>query len=47
MPNWCYTSYRFEGNKEEIADLHKKLQSLDELPEPLVENGFGKLGWDA
>lgn len=43
MPNWCNTSYRFEGNKEEIADLYKKLQSLDESPEPLVENGFGKL----
>lgn len=43
MPNWCFTSYIFEGKKEEIADLHKKLQSLGELPTPLVENGFGKL----
>lgn len=43
MPNWCYTSYVFEGKKEEIADLHKKLQSLIELPKPLVENDFGKL----
>ena len=43
MPNWCSTSYVFEGKKEEIADLHKKLQSLTKLPQPLVENGYGKL----
>jgi hypothetical protein len=43
MPNWCFSSYVFEGKKEEIADLHKKLQSLTELPTPLVENDFGKL----
>lgn len=43
MPNWCFTSYIFEGKKEEIADLYKKLQSLTELPKPLVENDFGKL----
>lgn len=43
MPNWCNTSYVFEGKKEEIADLHKKLQSLTELPKSLVENGYGKL----
>lgn len=43
MPNWCNTSYVFEGKKEEIADLHKKLQSLRGLPKPLVENDFGKL----
>lgn len=28
MPNWCFTSYVFEGRKEEITDLYKKLQSL-------------------
>ncbi len=43
MPNWCNTSYVFEGNKEEIADLYQKLQSLDQRQTPLVENGFGKL----
>lgn len=43
MPNWCNTSYKFVGDKEEIADLHNKLQSLNDMPEPLVENGFGKL----
>ena len=43
MPNWCFTSYVFEGKKEEIADLYHKLQSLDKLGEPLVKNDFGKL----
>lgn len=43
MPNWCNTSYKFVGDKEEIADLYNKLQSLNDMPEPLVENGFGKL----
>ena len=43
MPNWCFTSYKFVGDKEEIADLYNKLQSLNDMPEPLVENGFGKL----
>ena len=43
MPNWCSTSYKFVGDKEEIADLYNKLQSLNDMPEPLVENGFGKL----
>lgn len=43
MPNWCFTSYVFEGKKEEIADLYGKLHSLRELQKPLVENDFGKL----
>lgn len=43
MPNWCNTSYKFVGDKEEVADLYNKLQSLNDMPEPLVENGFGKL----
>lgn len=43
MPNWCFTSYVFEGKKEEIADLYGKLHSLKELQKPLVENDFGKL----
>lgn len=43
MPNWCGSSIRIVGDKEEIADLFQKLQSLNEREEPLVENGFGKL----
>lgn len=43
MPNWCNSSIRIVGDKEEIADLYQKLQSLHEREEPLVENGFGNL----
>lgn len=42
MPNWCFTNYMFEGNKEEIKDLYDKLKSLEEMDKPLVESGFGK-----
>lgn len=42
MPNWCFTNYVFEGNKEEIKDLYDKLKSLEEMEKPSVENGFGK-----
>lgn len=43
MPNWCNTTYKIMGEATEIADLYKKLKELEEMPEPLVENGFGKL----
>jgi hypothetical protein len=43
MPNWCFTTYKFVGDTDEIADLYNKLQSLNDMPEPLVKNGFGKL----
>lgn len=43
MPNWCNTDYKFVGHVDEIADLYKKLKELEDMPEPLVENGFGKL----
>lgn len=43
MPNWCNTAYKFVGEANEIADLHKKLKELEDMPEPIVENGFGKL----
>jgi hypothetical protein len=42
MPNWCWTNYVIEGDKKEIADLHQKMQSLEERKTPLIENGFGK-----
>ncbi|GAB6013316.1 hypothetical protein [Viscerimonas tarda] len=42
MPNWCFTNYVVEGDKEEIADLMQKLESLEKQDVPLVENGFGK-----
>lgn len=42
MPNWCFTNYMFEGNKEEIKDLYGKLKSLEEMEKPLAESDFGK-----
>ena len=42
MPNWCFTSYCFEGEKAEITDLFQKLQSLSERKESLLPNSFGK-----
>ena len=43
MPNWCYCSYRIVGKAEEVQDLYSKLQQLENMQEPLVENGFGNL----
>ena len=43
MPNWCSTSYRIVGKKEEVNDLLAKIKQLDEMDKPLVENGFGNL----
>ena len=43
MPNWAYSSYRIVGKAEEVQDLYSKLQQLENMQEPLVENGFGLL----
>ena len=43
MPNWCSTDYRCYGNKGELVELKEKLDYLNSLEKPLVENGFGKL----
>ena len=43
MPNWAYSSYRIVGKAEEVQDLYSKLQQLENMQEPLVENGFGNL----
>ena len=41
MPNWAYTSYRIVGKTEEVNDLYAKIKQLENMQEPLVENGFG------
>ena len=41
MPNWCITNYVIEGEKKELDTLHQTMKRLEEIPEPLVENGFG------
>jgi hypothetical protein len=43
MPNWCYTSYVIEGDKKELEDLHNRIRSLQNLPEPEQAYSFGKL----
>ncbi len=44
MPNWASTNYVFKGADEKQAkDLYEKIDSLSQMKEPLVENGFGKL----
>ncbi len=43
MPNWCYTSYVVEGDRDELEDLHAKLMSLQNLPEPQSAFSWGKL----
>ena len=43
MPNWCLTNYKIVGPKEDIRRFNDMLDDLSALPEPRVENGFGKL----
>lgn len=43
MPNWCYTSYRIVGKAEEVNELYAKIQQLQNMEKPLLENGFGNL----
>ena len=31
MPNWCMTTYKLVGDKEEITDLYNKLETLDNI----------------
>jgi hypothetical protein len=42
MPNWCFTNYVLEGEKDEIQDLYDKLMSLEKMEKPLAESDFGK-----
>ena len=44
MPNWASATYVFKGADEKQAkDLYEKIDSLNQMAEPLVPNGFGKL----
>ncbi len=43
MPNWCFTEVRIHSeNKETLAELNSKMEELENMKEPLVENDFGK-----
>ena len=39
MPNWCFTQMIFHGEKEEIKDLHEKIEEW--TSKNYEENGFG------
>lgn len=39
MPNWCFTQMIFHGEKEEIDDLHNKIEEW--TSKNYQENGFG------
>ena len=41
MANYCNTSYVVEGNKEELDCLYQTMERLQNMEQPLVENGFG------
>lgn len=44
MPNWCYSGVRVEGPKDKVRKLYHMMKNLEEMKEPLLENGFG-LTW--
>lgn len=44
MPNWCYTSYTFVGDEEELKGLHDLMKGLEERSEPLVKMTLERLG---
>ena len=43
MPNWCDTTYKIVGKREEVQSLCNLLTKLNSMKQPKVENGFGKL----
>lgn len=43
MPNWASTTYVMKAEPVQAKDLYDKIESLNQMKEPLVENGFGKL----
>ena len=44
MPNWCFTRYVIQSSDpKDIEALKAKLDELNQMPEPLLPNGFGNL----
>lgn len=41
MANYCDTSYVVEGSKEDLDNLYNIMYRLQNMEQPLVENGFG------
>ena len=43
MANTCFTTYKIVGKKEEIEQLHGKLQELENMKEALLKSDYGNL----
>lgn len=43
MPNWCYTTYYIEGDREEIFKFGEMLYELEKLSDSRIPNDFGNL----
>ncbi len=41
MANWCFSKVRVNGSKEQVKELYQMMKNLEDMKEPLVENGFG------
>ena len=43
MPNWAYTQYHCDGDKEQLKQLHSIMEELESMKAPgLHENGFSQ-----
>lgn len=43
MPNWCNTTYKVVGEKDELEELYNILNRMQSRKDPVVENGFGHM----
>lgn len=43
MPNWCYTTYKVDGNKKQVDKLKQTIDELKDMEKPLVKSDFGNL----
>lgn len=43
MPNWCETTYKCVGDKEQIKSLYGILKKITRRKKQKISNGFGKL----
>ena len=41
MANICTTNYVIEGKKDELDELYRIMKELQDMEQPLVENGLG------
>ena len=41
MPNWCFAGVRVDGPKDKVRKLYYMMKNLEEMENPLLDNGFG------